>query len=210
MNNHNYLRHDALPIILFLIASLFLGGRQIKSELNRPNVVRWVVEKNSSLQVAGMSNVNEFSCNIREYAAKDTITCSDEPAKTITLSGELEMDIMSFNCNSNVITKDLRKTLKAETYPTFNIRFLSLQSMPALLRKTELIKGCLEVELAGVVKKFELNYTFTAIGAGYIKLTGSHRFCFSDFNLSPPRKLAGLIKIKDEFDVSFQLILRSL
>lgn len=210
MINHKYFRSIARPIILILITTLFVGARNMKSAHHPRNVAKWIVEKNSTLQVAGKSNVNEFSCKIREYAAKDTITCSDEPAKTITLSGELKMDVLSFNCNSSVITKDLRKTLKAETYPTFNIRFLSLQSMPTLLRNTELIKGCLEVELAGVVKKFELNYAFTAIGAGYIKLTGSHRFCFSDFNLSPPRKLAGLIKIKDEFDVSFQLILRAI
>ncbi|MEJ7830627.1 MAG: hypothetical protein WKF91_20625 [Segetibacter sp.] len=82
--------------------------------------------------------------------------------------------------------------------------------MPALSDKTESINGGIEVELAGVVKRFELCYSFTKIGAGYLKLNGGRTFCFSDFKLSPPRKLAGLVKIKDDFDVSFQLILRTI
>ena len=172
------------------------------------SIVKWVVEKNSSIQVAGSSNVNHFTCNIREYAAKDTIICIDDPSMPIRFSGDLKMDVQNFNCNSSMITRDLRKTLKADTYPELTIRFLSLRSMPGLQNKTELINGCLEVELAGVVKRLELCYSFTSIGAGYIKLQGNHSFSFSDFKLTPPRKLAGMIKIKDGFDVNFQLVLR--
>ena len=108
-----------------------------------------------------------------------------------------------------MITKDLRKTLKAEEYPKMTIRFLSLQAMPVLLNKTELIKGWVEVELAGVVKRFELSYSFSNNGQGDIQLDGGRSFNFSDFKLSPPKKMAGLIKIKDAFDVNFQLILRA-
>jgi len=210
MFHHKESRSIVVPMVLLLITTLFVGATTVDNDPPSRSIVKWVVEKNSTLQVAGKSNVNNFTCNITEYAAKDTIICIDDPSKPIKLSGELQMDILSFDCNSIMITKDLRKTLKAEAYPTFHIRFLSLQSMPALQHNTELIKGCLEVELAGVVKKFELYYSFTAIGASYIKLKGSHKFCFSDFKLSPPRKLAGLIKIKDEFDVNFQLVLRGI
>ncbi|MBA4139362.1 MAG: hypothetical protein H0X70_02490 [Segetibacter sp.] len=135
---------------------------------------------------------------------------SNDNTKQIRLSGELQMDVLSFNCHSSLITRDLRKTLKAEEYPKFIIRFLSIKSMPALQDKSELIKGWIEVELAGVVKRFELCYLFSKEGAGNIKLNGGRSFCFSDFKLSPPRKLAGLVKIKDDFDVNFQLILRSI
>ena len=210
MSNHTGFRGFVLPIVLIIVTILFVGASPADKDPAGRNIVKWVVEKNSTLQVAGKSNVNNFTCTIIEYAAKDTIICIDDPSRPIKLSGELQMDVLSFNCNSSLITKDLRKTLKAETYPTFNIRFLSLQSMPSLQHATELIKGCLEVELAGVVKKFELYYAFTGIGAGYFQLKGSHKFCFSDFKLSPPRKLAGLVKIKDEFDVNFQLVLRGI
>jgi hypothetical protein len=174
------------------------------------NVVKWIVGKSSSIRVDGKSNINNFTCNINQYAEKDTIICINNTSESIRLSGELKIAILNFDCHSNLITKDLRKTLKATVYPKMIIRFISLQSMPMLQNKTQLIKGWLEVELAGVVKQFQLTYSFSGAGSPYVQLNGGRSFCFSDFKLSPPRKLAGLVKIKDEFFVNFQLNLQKI
>jgi len=121
----------------------------------------------------------------------------------------MQMEIVSFNCHSRVITRDLRETLKASEYPKMTIRFLTLQWMPGPHSEKELIKGWVEVEVAGVIKRFELSYSFSNDVAGHLQLDGGRTFNFSDFKLSPPKKMAGLIKIKDAFDVNFQLILRA-
>lgn len=194
--------------LLLVAALLFIGGADTAIGQSSPTVIKWIIEKNSTLRVDGESNVNSFTCNITEYAKVDTLVCFNDPLQPIILSGKIEMDILSFNCHSNMITKDMRKTLKAEEYPKMFIRFISLQKMPGLLAKTELIKGLLEVELAGVKKTFELSYSFSKASAGSIQLNGTRTFYFSDFKLSPPTKLAGLIKIKDDFVVNFQLMLR--
>ncbi|MEO6454686.1 MAG: hypothetical protein ABIN97_11460 [Ginsengibacter sp.] len=173
------------------------------------NVVRWVIEKNSSLCVNGKSNVNSFTCNINKYVARDTISCETGSASPIKLSGKIQMEIVSFDCHSRMITRDLRKTLKANEYPKMTITFLTLEWMPGLHSEKELIKGWVEVEVAGVIKRFELSYSFSNDGPGHIQLDGGRTFNFSDFKLSPPKKMAGLIKIKDAFDVNFQLILRT-
>ena len=79
----------------------------------------------------------------------------------------------------------------------------------ANLDRIQIIKGWVEVEVAGVIKRFELSYSFSSDWPGHILLDGSRTFNFSDFKLSPPKKMAGLIKIKDAFDVNFKLILRT-
>lgn len=168
---------------------------------------KWVVEKNSMLHINGRSNVNSFVCSINVFASRDTIICANED-RQISLSGDLHIDVMSFDCHSSLITKDLRKTLKVKEYPMMTIRFLSLQSMPISFDKAEPVKGWVEVQLAGVVKRFELSYSYSKWGSGKMLLKSSRSFCFSDFKLSPPKKLAGLIRIKDDFDVTFQLMLR--
>lgn len=190
--------------IILLFASNLCMAQGVRS------MVKWVVEKNSRLSVEGKSNVNTFTCNINEYAKKDTIHFVSDPTKPVRLHGNLQMDIMSFDCNSGMVTKDLRKTLKASTHPQMIIRFISLNCTPQLQKKTEHIKGWIQVELAGVVKTFEIAYDFTVASDGYIQLNGARSFCFSDFKLTPPKKLAGLVKIKDGFDVNFQLVLRSI
>ncbi len=197
-----------LLVVMFAVTCLLLIDYPGKAQ-SSGTIVRWVVEKNSKLTVEGKSNVNTFSCNINEYAEKDTIQFTNTLNKPVRLTGNLEMDILRFGCNNKLVTQDLRKTLKATEYPKMIITFISLNSTPQLQHKTEYIKGWITVEIAGVVKTFEMCYTFTVATCGYIQLNGSRNFCFSDFKLVPPKKFAGLVKIKDGFEVNFQLVLRA-
>ena len=172
--------------------------------------IRWVIQRNSTLSIAGKSNVNSFRCSIGVHNGRDTIRGSGSHSLPVDLAGSLHIEVLSFDCHSKLITKDLGETLRAVDYPTMVIRFINLQSMPDLTRAKESIRGEVEVQLAGVVKRFELTYAFTNAGSGYMVLNGRRRFSFSDFNLQPPCKLGCLIKIKGDFDVNFQLVLLTL
>lgn len=203
MKEHKKVRVRLLPAILFFATAI------IASAQTSGNIVRWAVQKNSSLQVAGKSNVNSFTCVINQYDEKDTIALYGDANQSVRLFGDLKMDILSFDCNSSMINNDMHKTLKADVYPQLKIRFISLQSMPLLQQKAETIKGVIEIELAGVIKRIEMTYSIVRLGNNAIQMTGNRNFTFSDFRLSPPQKFAGLIKIKDDFNVNFQLVLKA-
>ena len=173
-------------------------------------VIKWAVQKHGTLWVNGTSNVNDFSCSITSISEYDTIIALYDPIKAVTLRGSIKMNIFSFDCHNNMIRKDLRKTLKAEKYPNLIIRFLTLRTMPLISAKSEQVTGWVEVELAGVKKKFELNYSFRETSPGLMRLNGGRKFNFSDFKLAPPEKFAGFVKIRDEFDVNFTLILKTM
>jgi hypothetical protein len=123
-------------IFLLLLIPALMGSSLHKLPDRSGPAVKWIVEKNSTLSVQGKTNVNKFTCNIDEYAEKDTIICIDNASKAVKLTGELKMDVLSFDCHSKLITKDFRKTIKADKYPALTIRFLSLESMPLLNKKT--------------------------------------------------------------------------
>lgn len=173
--------------------------------------IKWMVEKTSSLNIAGRSNINEFACSIGGYYQPDTLSYTeDEAGKAVRLNGCLEMDILRFDCHNRMITNDLRKTLKVEDHPKLVIRFLSLERTPSLQNATQNLKGWVEVELAGTRKAFQINYEFSKQSDNSYTLIGRRIFNFSDFKLEPPRKLAGAVKVKDEFAVDFNLKLTSL
>jgi hypothetical protein len=48
---------------------------------------------------------------------------------------------LGFDRRSKMITDDLRKTLKAEEYPTLAIRFLSLERTPGLQARPSQCRG---------------------------------------------------------------------
>lgn len=200
------MRQFKLNTLLFIYMMLGLSTVSVSQQ----HIIKWTVEKNSTLFVHGSSNVNNFTCDINGIAEKDTILLVNTASGLVKLTGAIKMDVTSFDCHNYLIRKDLRKTLKADQYPKMIIRFLTLKTMPLLSSKTEQVTGWVEVELAGMKKTFELTYTFKKTSPGIIWLKGGRNFSFSDFRLSAPRKLAGLVKIKDEFIVNFQLVLKTL
>ncbi len=83
------------------------------------------------------------------------------------------------------MTHDLRKTLKDATFPILHITFLSLSRLPDLTSHPELITGLVDIEIAGVSKRFEVNYQISVDAEKSIHLLGSRDVNFSDFNLIP-------------------------
>ncbi len=171
-------------------------------------MLRWAVQKSSTLRILGSSNVNKFGCDISSYNKIDTLICfADRAGKPVHLRGSLSIDVNAFDCHNKFLTNDLRKTVQAKAHPKLNIKFLTLDRFPTLNGPRDDLKGLVEVELAGRVRRFELNYSFIRLQGNAIQLNGGRVFQFSDFELSPPQKLAGIIRVNDEFHVEFKLLL---
>ncbi|EHQ25300.1 YceI family protein [Mucilaginibacter paludis] len=180
-----------------VLAQQNVGGGQAK---------KWIISKNSSLSVNGTTNVNKFSCAVPNYDQVDTLTLSKSKTDNgIILSGSVTLSINAFDCHNSGMTSQLRKTLNEKQFPVLRIKFLSLNKMPVLNAKAEAITGLVEIKIAGVSKRFEVNYQITQTDQKNIRLLGSRYVNFSDFNLVPPSKLGGMIKARDQLSVDFQL-----
>ncbi|RQO69565.1 YceI family protein [Pedobacter sp. KBW06] len=173
--------------------------------------VKWILTKECTLKVNGSTNINKFSCIVPEYVQPDTLICYKENKNgPLKISGSMALDVQKFDCKHAVMTNDLRKTLKAKVYPKIIIKFLNLSKYPDLYNREEAIKGAVTIELAGIVKHFEVDYKYTMTGNGNLKLIGTKQVNFSDFNISPPRKLGGMIKTNNELNVEFVLNIKTL
>lgn len=171
-----------------------------------PVMIKWAILKDCTVKVNGSTNINKFSCSIPDYLRSDTLTCSrtgnDVP---VALTGRLALPVISFDCGNNMMTNDLRKTLKAKEFPSLNIYFISLEKYPELTNTQESITGIVNIELAGVSKKIEINYRISMDEQKIIHLVGTQTIRFSDFALIPPRKLGGMIRADDRLDVVFRV-----
>jgi len=183
----------------------------IASLLVTPNKVvieKWVIEKNSNLYIEGRSNVNSFRCDVTEYLHPDTILFYKEDQQPqFSIKGGLTINVNGFDCHQRYMTNDLRKTLKADDYPLLRIDLLSIGNFTAANKN---IKGAVAITLSGITRKMEVDYTVQTGSGGNLYLNGSRQVLFSDFSLTPPHKLAGLIKVEEQINIRFQLILRSL
>lgn len=163
----------------------------------------WNVLPNSSIMIHGSSNVNTFGCASTGAFKSKPIEGTAGQGK-VSLKGSISIAINQLDCKNRMLNKDLRNTLKADQYPTLTIHFVSLDRMPQMGANSETINGTVLIELAGKHKNFNLKYALTRTKEGLL-LEGGRLFTFSDFELTPPHKIGGLIKVRDNFDVNFSL-----
>jgi hypothetical protein len=204
------LKISGLLLIIVLIFDPVFATR--KEATPKKEFIKWAVQKTSTMRIVGSSNINSFACDMKGYYNTDTIYCFDEndKNKAVALKGALEVEVLSFDCHNKILTSDLRKTLKADEYPKLIIRFLSLERIPCVSTNRDCLNGTVEIELAGSSRRFDINYSFVRKDAGCIQLNGERIFTFSDFKLKAPSKFAGLVKVKDVFDVQFTLLLNAI
>jgi hypothetical protein len=201
-----------MRVTAFIIFFLFiLNAAFIEKSVQNSSLARWVVERNSSLNIQGETNINSFECDVTEYLKPDTLVylANDATKKLSFTNSSLVVDIRRFDCHNKFITDDFRSALKADENPNLKIVFLTIDQFSNNCNN-QVVKGIVDVELAHSVKRTEIDYVVKTLSGNRIQINGSHIFSFSDFNLKAPRKLAGLIRTKDKIKVNFQLFFRAI
>ena len=173
---------------------------------------KWILISGCTLKVDGSTNINKFTCDISDYSSPDTISQYnyENTQKYFPLKGVLNVEVNAFNCHNPLMTSDLRKTLKVKEYPLLKINFISLKELPDNKKINQKTTGLVDIELSGVVKRFEVEYTFKCDEPRLVIATGIKQITFTDFNLIPPRKLGGMIRTNDALLISFHLRMKSI
>ena len=170
----------------------------------------WIIKSSSSLAVDGSTNINSFSCKIHSYNQTDTLYFSpkEKTLQQIKVKGRLKINVSDFDCKHKVMTRDLQKTLQAQKHPYMMVKFLNFADMPSAPQSNSMTTGDVEIELAGVKRSFQVKYAIHKTNQQNIELIGTRSVNFSDFNLIPPSKLGGTIRVKNELQVAFKLQLK--
>ena len=196
---------------IFLFTTIFVAIFSFTSRHLADNPETWVIESKSKLKVDGKTNVNSFTCEINGYGRIDTLVYNlRSHTGNISVTGNMNVDVHSFDCHRKAMTKDLLKTLKADQHPHMKIKFISFSQRPIDLKPNEKMTGKVEIELAGVKRQFEVQYQLNRSKSQSLELLGTRQLHFSDFDLKPPSKLGGTIKVKNELEVEFILHLTRL
>jgi hypothetical protein len=180
---------------------LFLALTGLNFQGTKVIVTKWVIMNGCSLKVDGSTNINNFSCYILNYNRPDTIFVS-RGTNQVQLNGSIQLDVENFDCHNRIMTADLRKTLRSKEFPKLGIFFASMNKYPDAAGSA---KGLVVISLAGVSKRFEVDYKIVSVQNNIITMEGFRKVNFSDFNIIPPRKLGGMIKTNNELSVTFNL-----
>jgi len=167
-----------------------------------------IVHSSSTVTIDGKTNVNKYQCAIEEYKGNDTLLLTAVRGKGAQFKkGVVKLNASAFNCAMNVITKDFRESIQSDTYPYIQINFISFERVPKYEATEEKFKGKLTITLAEVAVPAEVRCSIIKDEKNLIHLRGKRTFKFSDFNLVPPTKMMGAIKVDENITVNFHLVL---
>ncbi|MTE27721.1 YceI family protein [Winogradskyella ouciana] len=157
----------------------------------------------SELIIKGHSNVNDFQCQYDITELSDSIAISYRMVgDNLSFSkAKLELKSLSFNCGNKGINKDFNKLLKSDVYPKIRIDLVSAESS---IEDSELVVT-VDITICGISKSYEILIQVNKRN-GDLLVCGTLPIDINDFQLEPPKKMLGLIKVSNEIEIDFSLV----
>ncbi|MCS5490683.1 hypothetical protein [Algoriphagus limi] len=193
-------------LYIFLGLVVYLGS--MPKETMEEN--QWKVASESEVVIVGKTNINTFECQSFKYSGKDVLTEILFPEQKYAVwSGEVVLSSDSFDCFNRIMTKDFHETVRAEEHPEIRVRFLDLVRKN-LGTPQESLTGNVEITLAGVCRRFPISCKLFKEEDGKTLLKGSQEVTFKDFQIDPPVKFLGAVKVQNSISVNFGLVLEKI
>lgn len=193
------------PVLLVFSFIVLLFSTASNPPINKITVV---IKNNSYVSILGKTNVNKFSCDYRGQLPKDTLQVAFiEKDNRISLNNaELKLQVEKFDCGNVVMNQDFQNLLKEETYPSLEIRVQ--QIIPEFGNKledgAEFGKAKVDFIIAGCKETYTLPIFVRDMDNGQFFI-GTHNLNIKDFNITPPDKFLGLVKVNEEVTVNFAI-----
>ena len=152
--------------------------------------------------IQGESNVNRFTFS---YASSPGSLESRINYNTSHNGTEIRIPLHEFQASNPHMYNDFLQELHASEHPYISILFPSLEpdKLGTMANGSE---QTVRITLAGVAKQYSVDCTMVKCG-DQLSIRGSEQVRLTDFRISPPEKLKGLIKVKNEITVNFGIIL---
>ncbi|MCK6618351.1 MAG: hypothetical protein L6Q51_11985 [Cyclobacteriaceae bacterium] len=165
---------------------------------------RIFINPSSRVTVYGSTNVNQFKFRYTESISIDRPVKVNSENQILKLSGcQIDLKIHAFDSGNPIMNKDFRKMLNEDESPFIQVNLLSLA--PEWERGGSWRRGKVEVlvEINTIAKKFVFDCTLENTGSLYIY--GRQRISLTEFNLTPPTRMMGMVRVSEWVDLDLEL-----
>ncbi|KQW98499.1 hypothetical protein [Flavobacterium sp. Root420] len=175
-----------LILTLGLVIFFFLGSA--KPTFLEDDAV--IIINKIRIEITGTSTVGKYNCS-NLFMTKDTVYLNS--IKKNIFNTEIKMS--NFDCGNKIMTKDLQGTVKIKQFPNSTV----------CIRDIRQVGKNYKCNLNFLITNKTLKYKDFILYTDVNKIQGTLNLKFSDIELEPPTKMAGLIKVKDELVINFSL-----
>jgi hypothetical protein len=154
------------------------------------------------LIISGETNVNRFSFTYTGGAAE--AGTGNGPRSSLQ-GPEILIPVRQFEASNPHMYNDFLIQMQENRFPYISIRFDRFSPGKPDEQVTRTVER-VYITLAGVTRQYSIECERITCGTSYI-LKGFETLRLTDFDIMPPEKLNGLIKVRNEITVSFGIIL---
>lgn len=215
---------------ILLIALIALTASALAAP---PPITRLVPSASSALVLEGSSNVKEWRCtgttlqggaeiatsldhinavidriedgNIGAFMAKPDAAQIPHP------SVDLLIPVSSLRCGNRTMERDMSAALRADRFPTILFRLTGLESgiEHDIDAHDYRIRIAGQLTLSGVSRRIDITIRAARIASDRFRIDAEMPLRMTDFGITPPTALFGLVKAKDALTVRFELVLQA-
>jgi polyisoprenoid-binding protein YceI len=174
---------------------------------------RLAVHPKSQFWIHGEAASIDFTCAVDRVDGHATLPpARDSIPTSADREGQAEVvvsvPVKAFDCGNDRMTDDLKEALQAETHPTIRFELIHATVGPPLdttghWRRVDVL-GALTI--AGTKRLTRLRTAGRALDPRRFRVQGCHALRMTYFNIDPPTKAFGLIKVKNQVQVQFDLL----
>jgi len=193
--NNPILNHHLYPYLFLISALLFL---QLNVSAGGEKISEPDGECINCIYIQGSSNINQF----RLVNLNPHIKPSTDPPRKNNVAQNILIPVHDFTGPNNRLLNDFYQMVNASHYPFIKI---SLEPVPAVrfdeIQKTAwLTTG---ISIAGVTHHYSVPCQMMIDENTGLIVKGNLKIKLSDFNITPPEKVFGAVKVNNEVFINF-------
>ncbi len=154
-----------------------------------------------SVIIDGVTSFGKFACDYETKKEADTIYFESSKAR-ITPVLDINLPVNQFGCGNKMLDRDFNKTLLSEEYPFIHVL------VEQFFKEGDNYYSSLRLKLVGKELYMEkLPFVFHETSEGQF-LNAEFELNLRYFDLEPPKKFLGLLKVHEELSIRLLLTLQ--
>lgn len=160
-----------------------------------------------NLVIHGNTNISKFFLTYQETVLDSTqevfYNLDEQPLNSLL---NFNIPIQYIKGKNRAMLTDFHELFKAKDYPNIIVG-INRNQLIDLNKKLSAGDMEFEITIAGVSRMVESQYLVEDSCNDKISLNGCAKLKLSDFNIQPPVKFFGIIKVKNEVFINFRILL---
>jgi len=162
---------------------------------------------------SGSSNIRKFTCRagrvyVSAEAAPEEFVRTKEDGLPAVRAAAFSVPVQSLDCGIRMQNAHLFDALGAKSNPNISFILGDYTLEPGRNPRAVRMNGGLRI--AGVERNIVVHGTVIRSAGGELLLRGERAIDMRDFGVKPPRRFFGLLRVRNEVTVHFQVVVRPL